>query len=309
QRDKEKINLIVKIEQSDKEKTDLIAKLEYDVSLIKEQSLQDKDIVLISEEVPVSSEINSINNYKQIVLQSEDVLAFDISDNISNFDERVSNEIRQCNRESKLKCGSTIQDIFSDLSYIIETINDQDSKLLHNQIWSYSQTSEIDIQLLIQKLLLEYSEKDCIRIVNVEKGLVIDQSPAIKLYQYRKYFEKRLDDILSENQRNDKRANNLASRQIYDEMLQYLSEKIKQIKYNSANKLSKLTDMQINTIKKHFINTNISLHNQKSCTHMTEPVFTNSISKTEACEEAKKTLPETEISKETKEISIKSYAD
>jgi len=44
-------------------------------------------------------------------------------------------------------------------------------------------------------------------------------------YQYsnRKHFEKRLDDILSENQRNDKRAYDLASGQIYDEMLQYLS--------------------------------------------------------------------------------------
>jgi len=42
-------------------------------------------------------------------------------------------------------------------------------------------------------------------------------------YQYRKHFEKRLDDILPENQRNDKRAYDLASGQIYDEMLQYLS--------------------------------------------------------------------------------------
>ncbi|CAG8848657.1 35854_t:CDS:2, partial [Racocetra persica] len=47
QRDKEKINLFAKIEQNDKEKTDLIAKLEYDVSLIKEQSLQNKDMALI----------------------------------------------------------------------------------------------------------------------------------------------------------------------------------------------------------------------------------------------------------------------
>jgi len=98
-------------------------------------------------------------------------------------------------------------------------------------------------------------------------------------YQYRKHFEKRLDDILPENQRNDKRAYDLASGQIYDEMLQYLSgisrvslrkrtqrtkpiyklfsvigeDKIKRIKTYSANKLSKLTDVQIDTIKKHFI--------------------------------------------------------
>ncbi|CAG8468058.1 8641_t:CDS:2, partial [Cetraspora pellucida] len=279
QRDKEKTNLIAKIEQSDKEKTDLIAKLEYDVSLIKKQSLQDKDMALISKEVLVSSEINSINNHKQIVPQkskfSEDKANDDFLD--LKEKERVSNKIRQHNRERKLKCGSTIQDISSDLFYVIETINDQDPKLLHNQnLESFTKSQpisngsdllkqssteqntnlqkikafEIDIQPLIQELLLEYSEKDCIRIVNVKEDLVIDQSPAIKLYQYRKYFEKRLDDILSENQRNNKRVNDLASGQIYDEMLQYLS----------------------------------------------------------ACEEAKKTLPETEISEKTKEISIKNHA-
>jgi len=112
-------------------------------------------------------------------------------------------------------------------------------------------------------------------------------------YQYRKHFEKRLDDILPENQRNDKRAYDLASGQIYDEMLQYLSgisrvslrkrtqrtkpiyklfsvigeDKIKRIKTYSANKLSKLTDVQIDTIKKHFI---AIPRDQKSRTHMTE---------------------------------------
>ncbi|CAG8795559.1 25457_t:CDS:1, partial [Racocetra persica] len=47
--------------------------------------------------------------------------------------ERVSNKIRQRNRERKLKCGSTIQDISSDLSHVIETVNDQDPKLLYDQ--------------------------------------------------------------------------------------------------------------------------------------------------------------------------------
>ncbi|CAG8784347.1 16666_t:CDS:1, partial [Cetraspora pellucida] len=116
-------------------------------------------MALISEEVPVSSEINSINNHKQIVSQSKNAFTSDILDNISNFDicqsintehkspedkaddnfldlkekKRVSNKIRQCNRERKLKCKSTIQDISSDLSHVIETVNDQDLKLLYNQ--------------------------------------------------------------------------------------------------------------------------------------------------------------------------------
>ncbi|POG82285.1 hypothetical protein GLOIN_2v1500827 [Rhizophagus irregularis DAOM 181602=DAOM 197198] len=37
---------------------------------------------------------------------------------------------------------------------------------------------EIDIQLLIQELLIEPSEEDCVKVVNVEES---DQSPAIEL--------------------------------------------------------------------------------------------------------------------------------
>jgi hypothetical protein len=74
---------------------------------------------------------------------------------------------------------------------------------------------EIDIQPLIQELLIEPSEEDCVKVVNVE-STAVDQSPAIELaylyektkfaeirtirakqdeimswYCYRKYFEKR----------------------------------------------------------------------------------------------------------------------
>jgi hypothetical protein len=101
-------------------------------------------------------------------------------------------------------------------------------------------------------------------------------------YCYRKYFEKRHSEILPGILKNglvtNKKAYELASVQIYDEMLQYLSgvsrvnlrkrtqltkpiymlfseigeDKIMRIKSYSANKLSKLTDMQIDTIKNHF---------------------------------------------------------
>ena len=75
---------------------------------------------------------------------------------------------------------------------------------------------EIDIQPLIQELLIEPSEEDCVKVVNVKESTAIDQSPAIELaylyektkfaeirtirakqdeimswYCYRKYFEKR----------------------------------------------------------------------------------------------------------------------
>ncbi|CAJ0869936.1 16595_t:CDS:2, partial [Entrophospora sp. SA101] len=152
---------------------------------------------------------------------------------------------------------------------------------------------EIDVQPLIEELRIEPLMEDTVKVVNVDKNSTDKQSLAIELvhlfekislaenntkrakveeitswYQYRKHFEKRLDDILPENQRNDKRAYDLASGQIYDEMLQYLSDdKIKRIKTYSANKLSKLTDVQIDTIKKHFI---AIPRDQKSHTHMTE---------------------------------------
>ncbi|CAJ0903555.1 7132_t:CDS:2 [Entrophospora sp. SA101] len=77
--------------------------------------------------------------------------------------------------------------------------------------------------------------EDTVKVVNVDKNSTDKQSLAIELvhlfekislaenntkrakveeitswYQYRKHFEKRLDDILPENQRNDKRAYDLA---------------------------------------------------------------------------------------------------
>ena len=159
---------------------------------------------------------------------------------------------------------------------------------------------------MIQELLIEPSKEDCVKIVNVEESPTVDQSPAIELvylfqktkfaeintirakqdeitswYCYRKYFEKRHSEILPGILKNglitNKKAYELASGQIYDEMLLYLSGvscvnlrkkpqltkpiyklfneigevKIMRIKSYSANKLSKLTDLQTNTIKNH----------------------------------------------------------
>jgi hypothetical protein len=102
-------------------------------------------------------------------------------------------------------------------------------------------------------------------------------------YCYRKNFEKRHSEILPRILKNglitNKKAYELASRQIYDEILQYFSgvshinlhkktqltkpiyilfseigeDKIMRIKTYSANKLSKLTDMQIDTILQHCV--------------------------------------------------------
>ncbi|CAB4488988.1 hypothetical protein RhiirA5_417183 [Rhizophagus irregularis] len=111
---------------------------------------------------------------------------------------------------------------------------------------------QIDIQPLIQELLIEPLEEDCVKVVNVEESTAIDQSFAIKLaylyekmklteirtiqakqdeimswYCYRRYFEKRHNEILPEILKKgfitNKKTYELASGQIYDEMLQHLS--------------------------------------------------------------------------------------
>jgi hypothetical protein len=119
-------------------------------------------------------------------------------------------------------------------------------------------------------------------------------------YCYRKYFEKRhneiLPGILKSGLITNKKAYELASGQIYDEMLQYLSgvsrvnlrkrtqltkpiyilfseigeDKIMRIKSYSANKLSKLTDMQIDTIKNHLT----TQREKNSRTHVTSEMIT-----------------------------------
>ncbi|CAG8768860.1 36804_t:CDS:2, partial [Racocetra persica] len=124
---------------------------------------------------------------------------------------------------------------------------------------------EIDIQSLIEKLRIEALVGDTVKIVNVDvserrsegsksstdnQQSWHNQSPATKLYSYRKFFEKRHSEILPEILKNKphlmkQKAYELASSQIYDEMLCYLSG-ISQT--YSANKLSKLTDVQINTV-------------------------------------------------------------
>ncbi|CAB5207664.1 unnamed protein product [Rhizophagus irregularis] len=182
---------------------------------------------------------------------------------------------------------------------------------------------EIDIQPLIQKLLIKPLEEDCVKVINVEESAAVDQLPAIELaylykktkfaeiktirtksdeiiswYCYRRYFEKRhsgiLPGILKNRLITNKKAYELVSEQIYDEMLQHFSEvscvnlrrkpqltkpiyilfskigenKIMQIKSYSANKLSKLTDMQIDIIK-------TTLREKNSRTHVTSEMITS----------------------------------
>ncbi|CAG8714479.1 4125_t:CDS:2 [Cetraspora pellucida] len=161
--------------------------------------------------------------------------------------EHISNEIRERNQKNLRSQDPILKP--SDLSYNDQNLEKAESRDCvsseQNTETQEIKESEIDIQPLIQELFLETSKEDCIKIVNIEDS--ISDSTTIKLvhlfkkislaeintiqakveeirswYKYRKHFEKRLDD-LPENKRNDKRACDLASGGIYDEMLQYLS--------------------------------------------------------------------------------------
>ncbi|CAB4492647.1 unnamed protein product [Rhizophagus irregularis] len=162
------------------------------------------------------------------------------------YKKKVSDEIRQRNRVKKL------QDLDLPGTSDIPSLESSTSShpIPNNPVLSEQNAKikapEIDIQPLIQKLLIEPLEEDCVKIVNVEES---DQSPAIKLahlyektkfaeirtirakqdeimswYCYRKYFEKRHSEILPGILKNgvitNKKAYELASGQIYDEMLQ-----------------------------------------------------------------------------------------
>jgi hypothetical protein len=259
------------------------------------------------------------------------------------YKKKVSNEIRQRNREKKLR--DLDLPATSDISSSESSTNSH--PIPNNPVLSEQNAKikapEIDIQPLIQELLIEPSEEDSVKVVNVEES---GQSPAIELahlyvktkfaeirtirakqdeimswYCYRKYFEKRHSEILPGILKNglvtNKKAYELASGQIYDEMLQYLSgvsrvnlrkrtqltkpiyilfseigeDKIMRIKSYSANKLSKLTDMQIDTIKNHLT----TQREKNSRTHVTSEMITTtappSLGRSEKIVNASQTIP------------------
>ena len=108
------------------------------------------------------------------------------------YKKKVSNKIRQRNREKKL------QDL--DLPATSDIPSSESSTSSHpipnNPVLSEQNAKikapEIDIQPLIQELLIEPSKENCIKIVNVEESPTVDQSSAIELvhlFQKMKFAE------------------------------------------------------------------------------------------------------------------------
>jgi hypothetical protein len=97
------------------------------------------------------------------------------------YKKKVSNEIRQRNREKKLRdldLPATSDISSSESSTNSHPIPNNPVLLEQN---AKIKAPEIDIQPLIQELLIEPSKEDCVKIVNVEESPAVDQSPAIKL--------------------------------------------------------------------------------------------------------------------------------
>ncbi|CAI2197155.1 16995_t:CDS:2, partial [Funneliformis geosporum] len=137
------------------------------------------------------------------------------------------------NSRNGLETSSAENDLISDSeikqqTQDINNLQDVSHPILNNPVLSEQNAKikapEIDIQPLIQELLIKPSEEDCVKVINVEET---KQDEIMSWYCYRKYFEKRHSEILPGILKNglvmNKKAYELASGQIYDEMLQYLS--------------------------------------------------------------------------------------
>ncbi|CAG8597136.1 1129_t:CDS:2 [Diversispora eburnea] len=172
--------------------------------------------------------LNSNDTSEQAVLQNKDAPTSDIFNNVSNSDEyqsQVSNSSLTIPPICKLLQSnevftSQVQNLYSDSSpkshdelhvkqisesqSIPNTFNLSEESSEQNTDLQKTKIPEINIQPLIEELRIEPLTEDTVKVVNVEE--------ITSWYQYRKHFEKRLDDILSENQRNDKRAYNLVNK-------------------------------------------------------------------------------------------------
>ncbi|CAG8582438.1 9772_t:CDS:2 [Ambispora gerdemannii] len=223
-----------------------------------EKSISTEDVshspaVLQNKNAPTSDVFNNVSNSDKYQSQ--------VSDSSLTIPPICSNEASASQAQNSYSDSSPkshdelhVKQI-SELQSIPNTFNLPEEFSEQNTDLQKTKIPEIDIQPLIEELRIEPLAEDTVKVVNVNKNSTDRLSLAIELvhlfekislaenntkrakmeeitswYQYRKHFKKRLDDILSENQKNDKRAYDLASEQVYDKMLQYLSAQLKKIK-------------------------------------------------------------------------------
>ncbi|UZO19960.1 uncharacterized protein OCT59_011222 [Rhizophagus irregularis] len=250
--------------QNDPESRSRRNHLPLEISSIENDLISDTDIKQQTQDITNLQNVCSIEeallgpdiSFKKASLEDREMNAFLDRE----YKKKVSNEIRQRNRKKKLRDLdlSGTSDISSSESSISShpipnnpILSEQNAKI---------KVPEIDILYIPPKLFWT--------------AVIINE--IMSWYCYRRYFEKRhgenLPEILENGLIMNKKAYELASGQIYDEMLHEIGEdKIMRIKSYSANKLSKLTDMQIDTIKNHFT----TPHKKNSRIHVISEMITS----------------------------------
>ncbi|CAJ0913418.1 16177_t:CDS:2, partial [Entrophospora sp. SA101] len=231
QRDKEKSNTIAKLERRDEEKSNTLAKLEYDVSLIKEESLQDNNTTSVSEEIPVSSEIKRPIRTDPKSLEDKKINDFlDLTEK-----ERVSNMMKERNREKKIQ-RTISSEINSTTEISQDTIPSEISKIPYNQkveqglrdelsVCVKNDNSEINnvFDIHIPEFSLEAIIKGSGKVMS---QTIVDlfniamktlQKEILCWYCYYKAYEDRIEDVKHINNINDQSARTLVQKKIYSE--------------------------------------------------------------------------------------------
>ncbi|CAG8624258.1 13283_t:CDS:2, partial [Racocetra persica] len=202
-------------------------------------------------DVRVNSSENIVNRLNLVVNQCINTNSKLLTDNTKEINHSLVN-ITTCEKQST---------IYTDITNSGDTskqIENKQSSLEQNTDLQKMQTPKIDIHPLIQELKMDSSEEVYVKTVNIDKNSTGNQSSAIKLVHL---FER---ICFAE-------FNTIRAKQE-----EIAKDKILRIKIYSTNKLSKLTDTQIDTIiyevsritKK--CGTNLPLREKISCSYMTD---------------------------------------
>ncbi|KAF0388107.1 hypothetical protein F8M41_011130 [Gigaspora margarita] len=178
---------IKELKQSDKENTNLkakVTKLRNDIEEIKKK-------------------VQIITN-TQYILSAEDISSENLEQNLQD----------NSSKQIGLQCNETPIYNIVDNASIPDELNDIPGSNISDNIFSETKPYENK-----EIKFLEQLHKEHIKI-NTKQAKVKEIR---SWYKYRNHFEKRFDDNLPKNKRNNKLSCDLASGKIYDEMLQYFS--------------------------------------------------------------------------------------
>nr|CAG8649592.1 15754_t:CDS:2 [Entrophospora candida] len=227
------------LERRDEEKSNTLAKLEYDVSLIKEESLQDNNTTSVSKEIPVSSE--TCQPIRTDPKSLEDKKIDDFLDLTEKG--RVSNMMKERNREKRFRDQESIQktsfssenpttEVRSAISHKIisqDTIPSEIAKIPYNQkveqclrdefsVCVKSDNSVFDIyipEFSLEAIIRGSGKITAQNIVDVFiVAMKTRQKEILCWYCYYKLYEDRIEDIKRINNIDDQKARTLVYNEI-----------------------------------------------------------------------------------------------